>query len=136
MWSLSISSPRKKKPYAPLLPPIRATCPDHLILLYLINRIAFGEENRSWTLPLCSQLLSTAPHPLRPKYVSSTLFHETLSLCFSLNVREQASPRYIITGKITVLHISIFILLDGKPEDKDSAPTISDCSFISYYNFP
>ena len=33
--------------YSPLLSPIRATCPDHLIRLDLINRTILGEDYRS-----------------------------------------------------------------------------------------
>ena len=40
--------------YAPLLNPIRATCPTHLILLDLITRIIFSEEYKSLNSTLCS----------------------------------------------------------------------------------
>jgi hypothetical protein len=48
----------------------------------------------------------------------STLFSNTLSLCASLNVREQVSHPYRTTGKITVVCILIVIFLDSRREDK------------------
>jgi len=43
-WSPCLRFPHL---YAPLLSPIRAKCPCHLIFLYLITRIIFGEGCRS-----------------------------------------------------------------------------------------
>jgi len=44
--------------YTPLLSPIRATCPAHLILLDLITRTILGEEYKSLSFSLCSFLHS------------------------------------------------------------------------------
>jgi hypothetical protein len=44
--------------YTPLLSPIRATCPVHLMLLHLITRTILSEECRSLSFSLCSFLHS------------------------------------------------------------------------------
>ena len=42
--------------YTPLSSPIRATCPVHLILLYVITRTILGEEYKSFSSSLCNLL--------------------------------------------------------------------------------
>ena len=55
-WSLS--SFLTKTLYTPLLSPICATCPAHLILLDLITRTRVGEKYRPLSYSLCSFLQS------------------------------------------------------------------------------
>jgi len=66
-WSLSLRFPHQKS-LCTLPPPIRVTCPVHLILLDFIIRIIFGEEYRS--LNSSSVIFSTPLYLVRlmPKY--------------------------------------------------------------------
>jgi hypothetical protein len=53
-----------------------------------------------------------------PNILFSVLFSKSLSLCSSLNVRDQFSHPYKTTGKFIVLHFPVFIFLDSRREDK------------------
>jgi len=52
-----------KNLHTPLLSPIRATCPAHLIFLDFITQKILGEENTSWSSSLCSFLQPQSPRP-------------------------------------------------------------------------
>jgi hypothetical protein len=55
---------------------------------------------------------------LNPNIFLSTQFCNTLSLCFSLNARDEISHPNKTQAKIVVPNILIFVFLDRKEEEK------------------
>jgi hypothetical protein len=53
-----------------------------------------------------------------------TLLSNTLSLCYSLNVRDHISYPYKITRRIRVLYILTFTFLDSRRDDKRMVTSI------------
>ena len=88
-------------PCEPLLFPICATCPAHLILHDLINRIIFDERYRPLSFSSCSLLkFPVTSSLLGPNIFLRTLFSYSLSLHFCMNTRDDVSHPYKTTGKI------------------------------------
>jgi len=65
--------------YMPLISPIHATCPTHLILLDFITRTTVGEEYRSLSSSLYSFLHSPVTSSLLGPNISSTPYSPTPS---------------------------------------------------------
>jgi hypothetical protein len=73
---------------------LHATCPAHLILLYLITLIIFCEAYNLWRSSLCSLLQPHVPSSvLGPNILLTNLLTHTLHLFSSLSVRDQVSKR-------------------------------------------
>jgi hypothetical protein len=98
---------------------MRATCAAHIIPLDLITLIILGEVYKLWSSTLFSFLQPPITSVLfGPNILLTTLFSNTLSLCSSLNIRDQVSHPYRTTDKITVLCILMFTFLDSRREQK------------------
>jgi hypothetical protein len=89
--------------YAFLFYPIRVTCLVYHILLDLINLIIFGEVDKLWSFLLRSLFQPPVSSSLfGPNIFLNALFSNTLSLCFSLNVRYQVSHPYRTRGQVVM----------------------------------
>jgi hypothetical protein len=78
------------------------------MLLDLITGTIFGDHYRSLSSSLCSFLYSLVTSSvLDLNILLNTLYSDSRSLHFLLNVSDQVSHPYKTTRKITVLHILI-----------------------------
>ena len=116
-WSFSLTCSHQH-PVCTSLLPLTYYMPAHFILFYLFARIKFGEEYRSLSSSLCSLQSPVTPFLVGPNILFSILFSDTLSLRSFVNVSDQVAHPYKVTGKIIVLHISVFIFLDSRLEGK------------------
>ena len=102
-WSPSFRFPHQEPIHAPLLTHTRhMPSPSHSSQF----RTILGEEYISFSSSLCSLLHSPVTSSLLvPNIPLNTIFSNTLSFLFSLNVSDQVSHPYKTTGKIIVLYI-------------------------------
>ena len=119
---LSPSGFLTKSLYSPLLLPIRATCPTHLILHDLMIRTVLGEEYRSLSSSSSSFSHShVTSFLLGPNIFLSTVFSNTLSLRssqtwatqFHTHKKQQAKLYFILSKELYQSLYCDFVLHSG-----------------------
>ena len=105
--------------YTPLLTPIHATCPAHLILLHFITWTILGDEYKSLSFSLCSLLHSLLTSSLLGPNI---LLNTTLKHPQSIFLPQFKQPSFMSIQNnrqnYSFAHLKIFKFLDSNLEDK------------------
>jgi hypothetical protein len=94
--------------YTSILPPKRATCTAHLILLDLITRTIMGEEYRSLSSSLCSSLPCYLI-PLRSKYSQYPIFKHPQPTFLPLCERPSFTPIQNNKQNYSSVYLNLYI---------------------------
>jgi hypothetical protein len=74
----------------------------------LVILIILGEQEKLWRSSLCTFIQPPVTSSLFGPNILNILFSNAFSLCFFLNVRDQASHPNRTAGKIIISYIVIF----------------------------